>query len=146
MPRLLSETDFGTAVLISVCLAVALTGCSLVQSFDEQHGLGGVMQIRKAEEEFKSVKGYYGTLDQLAASHFAVPSPFQFGYKFTVRASQKSYVATAVPTRWKDISMSIYLDESGIIRGMLKNGEEADTKDAPLLGPGINPNIKVPIE
>jgi hypothetical protein len=33
------------------------------------------------------------------------------------------------------------LDQSGIIRGMFKNGEEADVKDPPLRGYGINPSL-----
>lgn len=78
-----------------------------------------MIQIRKAEEAFKSANARYGiTLDELAASHLTVPSHVQYGYQFTVRASE-SYVAVAVPTRSKDISMSLYLDQSGTIREKL---------------------------
>ena len=111
----------------------------MIQHFDDDHAIGAMMAIRKAEEAFKSANGNYGTLDELAAAHLAVPSRVQYGYQFTVRATPTSYVAVAVPTRWKESSMSLYLDQSGIIRGMFKNGGEADVKDGPLKGYGVNP-------
>jgi hypothetical protein len=79
-----------------------------------------MIQIRKAEEAFKSAKGHYGTLDELAAFDLSVPSNNQYGYHFTVRATAESYVALAVRTKSKEISMSLYLDQSGIIRGLQK--------------------------
>lgn len=139
MPRLLNSTNFGRLVLIlaGICVLVS-AGCTM-QRFNEDHAIGAMEAIRKAEEAFKSKTGHYGTLDELAASHSGIPSRVQHGYEFTVRVSPTSYVAVAVPTRWKERSLSLYLDQSGIIRGMFKNGEEADVKDGPLNGYGINP-------
>ena len=140
MPRLLKSKSFGRAVLIPVCIWVlASTGCSTHQHFSEEWAISAMMAIRKAEQDFKSANGRYGTLDELAASHRGIPSRGQYDYQFTVRATPNSYVAVAVPTPWKEISMSLYLDQSGVIRAMPKNGGEADVKDPPLKGYGINP-------
>lgn len=140
MPRLLTSKRFGRAVLIPACVwVIVTTGCGVFQRFDEEWAIGAMIQIRKAEEAFKSANGRYGTLDELAASNLSVPSRVQYGYQFTVRVTAESYVAVAVPTRSKEVSMSLYLDQSGIIRGMFKNGREADVKDGPLKGYGVNP-------
>ena len=140
MPRLLNSKRFGRAVLIPVCIwVIGSTGCGVFQRFDEEWAIGAMIQVRKAEEAFKVANGRYGTLDELAASHLSVPSRVQYGYQFTVRATSESYVALGVPTRSKEVSMSLYLDQSGIIRGMHKKGGEADVKDPPLKGYGDNP-------
>jgi hypothetical protein len=140
MPRLLNSKRFRRAVLLPACVwVIAATGCGVFQRFDEEWAIGAMIQIRKAEEAFKSANGHYGTLEELAASHLSVPSPVQYGYQFTVRTTSESYVAVGVPTRSKEISMSLYLDQSGIIRGRHKKGDEADVKDPPLKGYGDNP-------
>ncbi len=118
---------------------MASAGCGAIPRFNEDHAIGAMERIREAEVAFKSKYGHYGTLDELAASHPGIPSRAQYGYKFTVRVAPESYVAVAVPTRWKERSLSLYLDQSGVIRGMVKNGAEADAKDGRLNGYGINP-------
>lgn len=139
MPRILKSKNIGRAVLVLGCIWVlASTGCGVISHFDEEWAIGAMIQIRKAEEAFKSANGHYGTLDELAASRL-VPSRVQYGYQFTVRATPNSYVAVATPTRWKETCMSLYLDQSGIIRGMYKNGAPADVRDPPLRGYGDNP-------
>src|SRR5688572_12995732 len=99
MPRLLRSKRIGSAVLISACVCVITsTGCGLFQRFDEEWAIGAMIEIRKAEETFKSANGRNGTLDELAGSHLSVPAHLQYGYQFTVRATADSYVALAVPS------------------------------------------------
>jgi len=97
--------------------------------------------IRKAEAEVKSKNGHFAPLDELAAAYSGIPSRAQNGYEFAVRVTPTSFVAIAVPTTYKESSLSLYLDQSGIIRGMFKNGGEADVGDEPLRGYGINPSL-----
>lgn len=124
--------------IVSICGFVSVS-CGVVRRFDQERAIGAVQAIREAEEAFKSKNGRYGTLDELATTHFGIPSPAQDNYEFRLRATSTSYGAVAVPTRWKEQSLSLYLDQSGIIRGMFKNGAEATDKDPPLRGYGINP-------
>ncbi|HXQ36858.1 MAG TPA: hypothetical protein VN843_22800 [Anaerolineales bacterium] len=114
-------------------------GCGVFQRADEEWAIGGMIHIRKSEESFKAAKGRYGTLEELTSSGLAAPSREQYGYKFILLPTSSSYVALAVPTRSKNISMSLYLNQSGIIRGKHKNGEEATAEDPPLKGYGDNP-------
>lgn len=124
-------------MLTGVCLMVSAS-CGTIWRPDD-YAIDSLKAIREAEKAFKSRNGRYGTLDELIASRFAVPSPREYYYEYKIRVKSTSYVAVAVPTRSKDRSLSLYLDESGTIRGFVKNGEEADAKDPPLNGPGINP-------
>src|SRR5882762_9676161 len=99
MSRLLNSKSLSRAALIPACIwVVAAMGCGVIQHFDDDHAIGAMMAIRTAEKDFKSANGRYGTLDELATAHLAVPSPAQYGYQFTVRAAPDSYVALAVPT------------------------------------------------
>lgn len=141
MPRLLNDTTFKKWFQKTACICVlaTLTGCGVLQNFNNDQAIGAMIAIRKAQQSFKQTKGRYGTLEELGASGLAVPKPSQYGYQFAIRADSTSYVAVAVPTRWKESSLSLYVDQSGIIRGMFKNGAEADVHDGPLKGYDINP-------
>jgi hypothetical protein len=140
MQRLL-EKPWVRKVLPIPLVIVVLTAnsCGVFQRVDEEWAIGGMIHIRKSQESFKAAKGRYGTLQELTSSGFAAPSQEQYGYKFSLLPSGNSYVALAVPTRSKNISMSLYLDQSGILRGKHKNGEAATLEDPPLKGYGDNP-------
>ena len=141
MSRLLNSANVRRPGLILVGILLIVSTSCTIQRFNEDHAIGAMEAIRKAEEAFKSKNGHYGTLDELAASHSGIPSRVQHDYEFTLRVTPTSYVAVAVPTRYKERSLSLYLDQSGIIRGMFKNGGEADVRDEPLRGYGINPSL-----
>src|SRR5437879_2120068 len=115
--------------LVMVSFLLTLSGCGALSGLDEDRAIRVMEAIRPAEVTFKSKNGVYGTLDELTGIHSGSPSSAQNGYRFALRASAESYVATAVPTRWPKRSMSLYLDQSGIIRGMYRNGAEANAND-----------------
>ena len=141
MSWILSNTDFARTFLILAGILVLISaGCSL-QRFNEDHAIGVMEMIRKSQEDFKSRNGHYGSLEELSRSYQGIPSSEKHGYEFKVRATPVSYVAVAVPLKWRDRSSSLYLDQTGIIRGMFKNGREADINDPPMMGYGINPQI-----
>jgi hypothetical protein len=137
--QVLPRNRFAATGVIACVFLLALSGCGVIPRFNEDHAIGAMEAIRDAEVIFKSKNGFYGTLDDLARIHWGIPSRTQNDYVFALRASAESYVATAVPTRWKERSLSLYLDQSGIIRGMFKNGGEANASDGRLNGYGINP-------
>lgn len=139
MQRLLKKL-FGKILIFSLWLAtIGFTACGVFQRMDEEWAIRGMNQIRRAEEAFKKTKGHFGNLEELRSSGLMVPSIEQYGYQFAVRATSDSYVAVATPIRSKDISMSLYLDHSGTIRGKHKQGAEATANDPPLRGYGDNP-------
>ena len=142
MPWLLDSKRIRRAVLIatSVCV-MAAADCGFHPRLNEEFAIGAMIRVREAEQGFKAVNGRYGTLPELTVFYRQVPSRDQFGYEFTVRTIPGSdvYVAVGIPTRFKDRSMSLYLDQSGVIRGMYRNGGEADVNDPPLKLDGGNP-------
>jgi hypothetical protein len=130
---------FAATGVIAGVLLLTSSGCGVIPRFNEDHAIGAMEAIREAEVTFKSKNGVYGTLDELARIHSGIPSRTQNDYQFALRASAETYAATAIPTRWKERSLSLYVDQSGIIRGMFKNGAEANADDGRLNGYGINP-------
>ena len=126
-----------TVILLNVSLITA-SSCYVMPRVTSDRAIGAMQEIRQAQRDFEFSHKRYGTLEELKALQFGIPSEFQDYYQFELTATRTSYTATAVPTRWKDRALSLYLDESGLIRGMLKNGARADQNDPVLRGPGIN--------
>jgi hypothetical protein len=116
-------------------------GCGKILRQDD-HAIDGMIAIRDAEEKYKSRFFRFGTLEELSSSGFIVPRTQEYGYEFKLQVSGDSYMALATPIKYQDSLMSLYVDESGVIRGMLKNGQAANVKDPPLHGAGINPSLK----
>lgn len=143
MSRILNSKGLTKAV--AFIWVLTLSGCLSKHHLNQERAINAMITIRNAQETFKSVNGHYGTLDELAASPVVsgpIPSPVQNGYRFTIRATPGSYVAVAVPTNYQEsVTMSLYLDQTGIIRGIHKNGGEADVKDPPLNNNEINPGL-----
>jgi hypothetical protein len=98
--------------------------------------------IRSAQTTFRAGKGNgrYGSLEDLAAAGLIDPSlagGMKDGYRFTIKVTGSSYHAFAVPIKygWKDGgtgSWSYYLDDTGVIRGSVNNGMEANANDPPV--------------
>lgn len=98
--------------------------------------------IRSAQITLKQSKGKYGDLKELCEAGYLskdLIDGHHMGYSYKVIVSNNSYVATAVPEKYsKDFNsstgnISLYLDETGIIRGALNEGKEASSNDNPLL-------------
>jgi hypothetical protein len=121
---------------------MTLTGCGAPQQYNEDRAIGALQTIRDAEERFRLKNGRYGTQKDLATSNWGIPAAKENGYEFKLDATSDSYFAVASPIQYKEQSLSLYVDQSGIIRGMFKNGAEATAKDPALRGPGINPNLR----
>jgi hypothetical protein len=144
MFRVLRKQKIVPWLLLSVAFAIFLSSCGVVPRFNEDRALGAIETIRDAEEQFMSKKRCYGNLEELNALFRGIPERQQHGYAFRLEVSQDSYFAVATPTEFKERSISLYLDQTGIIRGTFNNGREATAKDGVLLGPGINPKLSPP--
>ena len=128
-------------LILLAAYSLGLQSCGVRRQFNEDRALGATETIRIAEADFKSKNGRFATSEELKRSYSGIPGSVQNGYKFRLEAADKSFSFYATPTEYKEKSLSFYLDESGVIRGMFKNGLEATVEDPPLLGPGINPGL-----
>jgi hypothetical protein len=118
---------------------MVLTACGVLPRYNEDHAIGALQRVRDAEEQFRLKNGRYGSREDLSASNWGIPVAKQNGYDFKFGATSDSYFVIATPIQYKEQSLSLYLDQSGIIRGMFKNGGEANMNDPELRGPDINP-------
>ena len=108
-----------------------------------------MITIREAEAAFRAAHGRYGTFQELASDRLiqsSIATGVFRGYKFTlVVAAADSYEAHAVPTEYGANAysgtgkISLYLNQSGLIRGRDKRGEEANGNDPVLMRKDISP-------
>ena len=134
MCRRLARTVLG-CICLSLCF---ISDCTYARHTSEEFAIGSMIQIRAAEEAYKSSRARYGTLTELTDASLSVPAPVQYGYKFALQATTTTYIAVGTPIAFKENSLSLYLDQSQVIRGMFKNGRDANSNDPPLKGSGIN--------
>ena len=125
----------GLATLCAIGIFIAREYTGIPSRLNQERAVTSLRSIRAAQLSFKSTKGVgkYGTLDELAAAKLIDPtlaSGIKNGYRFEVRVKNGSFEAVAVPL--KDKYWSFYLDESGVIRGTVKDGAEANASDQPV--------------
>ena len=122
-------------------IAMLVTGISgevnpppLVQN--ERTVIGLMFQIAFAEEEFKNKKGNgsYGTLEDLiAADMFPKDAIEKSGYKIELTASGDKFEVSAVPSEYgKSGTLSMFIDQTRVLRGGDRNGAAATVSDPPL--------------
>lgn len=116
---------------------------NLSYRWNVKQAVSSMRRIREAENIFKAGKsiGRYGTLEELANAGLidaALASGTHNGYRFNVTIAENSYKATAVPIEYSGNAysgtgyLSLYMDESGMIRGGDKGGAAATAQDEPF--------------
>jgi len=102
----------------------------------ERQAMGMMYTILFAEEQYKSKKGggNYGSLDDLiAAGMFAKDTLENSGYKFELTVSGDKLEISAVPIEYgKTGSISMFIDQTHVLRGGDRNGAAATAADPPL--------------
>ena len=126
------------AMFIGLCL---IASCyRFTYSLNQDRAEASMRAIRSAEATFLATNHRYGSLGDLGSAKLIdeeLARGTNYGYRFKVVVENTSYRATAVPVKygWNEGgtgSWSFYLDESGVIRGNVKEGAEAHTQDPPL--------------
>ena len=130
-------------VFFSSTLSIA---CVPSYRWNMEQAANSMIEIRKAETDYRLANGRYGSLDELLREkriRKSLASGSNHGYKFAIRCSDSAYTAVAVPMVYSSSSyggtgmLSFYLDESGVIRAADRKGAEASGTDPPL-GKEIN--------
>jgi hypothetical protein len=102
----------------------------------ERMAIGLMYTIIYAEQQYKSKKGAgaYGTLEDLiAADLFPKDTAEKSGYRFELTASGDKFEATAVPLEYgKSGTLSLYVDQTGVLRGGDRSGATATASDPPI--------------
>lgn len=102
----------------------------------ERLAMGTMYTILYAEEQYKAKKGAgsYGSLDDLiAAGLFSRETLERSGYKFEVTVSGDKFEVSGVPLEYgKTGNLSMFIDQSHVLRGGDRNGAAATAADPPI--------------
>ncbi len=133
-----------TQKLSATIILIAVIGviCKPVKTrLNEDLAIATLKTIRAAQQDYRQAQGKYGTLIELAQAGL-LSSKFSdgrsFGYMFDMKVIGQGYCVVAVPERystnnyWGTGTMSIFMDETGVIRGNFENSKPASLQDEPL--------------
>jgi len=130
----LAATIFALACFVVSCHQVTYRR-------NELNAIDSIKAIKLAQQTYKNTKGKYGTLKELAEAGLikaALSDGHYSGYRYDIRVASNSYAALATPEEYgKTIGsstggISLFIDETGIIRHGFKQGKEATVNDEPL--------------
>jgi len=107
---------------------------ALIQS--ERMAMGLMYTIAYAEEQYKAKNGAgsYGTLEDLiAANMLSKDAVDNSGYKFELTASGEKFELSAAPAEYgKSGHLSMFIDQTRVLRGGDRGGAPATASDPPL--------------
>jgi hypothetical protein len=103
---------------------------------NERMAIGLMYHIASAQETYKvkAGNGSLGTLEQLIAADLIPKEAIEkSGYRFDVTVSGDKFELSAVPTEYgKTGTMSLFTDQTRVLRGGDRNGAAATSSDPPL--------------
>ena len=101
---------------------------------NERTAIGLMYTIAQAEMEYKKANGTCATLDQLTeAKMFPKDTIDKTGYKFELTVSGDKFELSAVPLEYgKSGTLSLFIDQTFILRGGDRSGAAATTSDPPI--------------
>jgi hypothetical protein len=103
---------------------------------NERMAIGTLYMIARAERDYQAKQGAgsSGTLDDLIAAKLISKDTIdQFGYKFEVTANGDKFEVTAVPLEYgKSGTLSLFIDQTWVLRGGDRNGAPATASDQPI--------------
>jgi len=105
----------------------------LVQN--ERMAIGMMYTIVHAEDEYKKKNGgAYGTLEELMAADMVPKDTFEkSGYRFDLTVSGDKFEVSATPLEYgKSGRLSLFLDQTQVLRGGDKSGASASASDPPI--------------
>jgi hypothetical protein len=126
------------SAILLICILAVSCNKGIKIRLNEDVAIAWMMKIRDAQRKYKETAGFgkYGRLDDLVKAGLlkaALNDGSDHGYRFEIRVDGDKYVAIAVPITYEETGYtSFFLNESGIIRGKWKGGEEANEGDPTL--------------
>jgi uncharacterized protein DUF3352 len=101
---------------------------------NERAAISLMYTIASAESQYKLAKGSWGTLEQLIAADAVSKEAIEnSGYKFELTLSGDKFEVAAVPQEYgKTGTLSLFIDQTLVLRGGDRNGGTATASDPPL--------------
>lgn len=122
-------------IMCSFLSIFLFTGCRrLTLEKTEYEAKQYIKEIRTAEESFFKSFGHYASMEELLEKKLLSPPKYDFsktGYQFRINATKNTFELFGVATKSIDetFALSLYLDESGVIRGNNNHGKPAGKAD-----------------
>jgi hypothetical protein len=93
-----------------------------------------LQMLASAEASYKTTEGAYGSIEMLAEKKLLQKDVFdKYGYRFEVVASGNGFEARATPAEYgKTGKRSLFIDQSGVVRGDDHGGGPASVADKPV--------------
>jgi hypothetical protein len=129
-----------SAVLILIG-AIVVIGKPVKTRLNENLAIATLKTIRAAQRDFRQARGRYATLSELVQAGLlssAFSDGKNWGYGFDMKVIGERYHVVAVPEQystnnyWGSGTMSVFMDETGVIRGNFGNRKEASLEDQPI--------------
>jgi hypothetical protein len=100
----------------------------------EGTAIGYMYTLAQAEMEYKKSNGTYATMEQLSAANMFPKEIFdKTGYKFELTVSGDKFELSAVPLEYgKSGNLSLFIDQTSVLRGGDRNGAAATASDPPI--------------
>jgi len=101
---------------------------------NERTAIGVMYTLAQAEIAYKKANGTCATLEQLSAANmFSKEMIEKTGYKFDLTVSGDKFELSAVPLEYgKSGNMSLFIDQTFVLRGGDRNGAAATASDPPI--------------
>jgi uncharacterized protein DUF3352 len=101
---------------------------------NERTAIGVMYTLAQAEIAYKKANGTCATLEQLSAANmFPKEMIEKTGYKFDLTVSGDKFELSAVPLEYgKSGNMSLFIDQTFVLRGGDRNGAAATASDPPI--------------
>ena len=129
------------SAILGVIMAIGVICWPIKTRLNEDLAIATLKTIREAQRNFSRAQGGYATLGELVQAELlssAFSDGRNCGYKFDVKVTGKGYYVVAVPEKygannyWGTSAMSVFMDETGVIRGNFENRNEASSEDDPI--------------
>lgn len=129
-------------VLIILFALVALSGCWILNSKSVSSIIRETQLFRDAEQIYKKKYGSYATVEELIdkkllEKRFADLE--EHGYRFNLAVGKDQYILSVIPEVEEnkansddDNELSLYVDESGVVRASIKRNTPANSESSPI--------------
>jgi len=128
-------------VVLSVMIIAGMIFMPVMTRINEDLAIATLRGIRAAQRDFRQTHGRYATLGELVQAGL-LSSNFSdgrnLGYRYDMQVTGERYHVVAVPEKygtnryWCTGTMSVYMNETGVIRGNFGNRKEASSEDEPI--------------
>jgi len=129
------------SAMLAVTMAIGVICMPVKTRLNENLAIATLKTIRAAQRDFRQAQGRYAALGELVQAGL-LSSNFSdgrnFGYRFDMQATGERYHVVAIPEKygtnnyWGTGTMSVFMDETGVIRGNFGNRKEASSEDEPI--------------